>query len=1252
MDIGEKYHLMIDKTISYIKYDRSGILLLFLIALCFLAYFMPTILFFSPSGTDVYSHAYNTQNMADANSLFGFYEESFKNEYQGYDYPFGMWYFGSILMKITGMSSMELAIILPLAALSILLILYYIFALELLKNSEGAILSTIFMVSMPVLAISMLNFSTSRFVVLFLIPILFIALRKPDIRTALISLILVFTLGFSHTGTFMFLIFFSIMYFLIYATIWKKFDSGFFILIVSLLFVYVQIAQWFPFVQPQYINKGRFLLTMADSLASVSGLEFFSEMGTIFYENIFVANNIIYAIFWSSLLYALAKLIITTRVNVENRFTSPKKFAALPLIGNFSQITHDVVAIPFWIGPVHTVLAAIGFFKLDARGKCIFLALIGTAFVPGVMKFADSMGGTTSREIFYLFLIIPVAATAGFYVLVPFVKRHTTKKYQSIPVIGIYSLILIPLIIAPIVGSIYYMPAISGTDQEKTNLQWLSTTGNSFEGVEGPGYRERIDIYAQKLTPSVESGSESIRYWDDLHKTYFYEGAEDYTHDLNSFNIKYILQSDRALKGFIEGAESLKISTNKMLDRICASDDNFSIYRYISPQELDQKIRKEEFPLVFTSNNNSLQKYGSLYLFENDYYKVKLGETTPGIRYIGTTTESLLGGGVLADLLTITWSGEYNEDIASYSLDDLDYDVTREGNRIIYQTTIYNDKNTQKWATLIIKYIFYEKAFKREIIIANDWQNYESGVKMNCGMTQMVFAPFDSFEIMQMTEGLEKPVRKHIYPSEDNVVLKNTIFNEIFINESEKGLLIKYGDTMPYPQQLVYRGSPYYEGVGNIVIGLNRYLNPSEPFILEQYYSVGTAQDSKDFIDEYTSVSRWDFAGGITPVVITGNAVNSGGAEPVRNMFKRLEIPYNKIWSKEGNGFLVNSTPISQVNVYSNGKFLTQAQQRSTIKNALMVTGASGSLFANYLYNLDSIRALSEAGGMYTEAYTVYPPYGIIDQSGYREAKRAYIEGNLTDVVMFPVSMPFSYMLRPQYEADEAIQQWSDIITGAQKNEGIIIFQWDIQDLADTNSLNEIEEMLYHAVQNGISFTTLDDTATHYLLMQNVYADVTRDIDEVHLAITNANPYPVTQATYRVVLPTIDGTAPYIVENGIISRQYVTGDTAVLFVSCDINAGETKEVVVHPSFERKQFLIDANELFKGASTIVIMDNDNCPVKDVRLTVQGKTYESDEDGRVFLNINRGEYVAVIEKPGYTSVRSVIEVKGRIYRYLGV
>ena len=1250
MDIDKKYHIIIDKTISYIKYNDSGILLVFLIAICFLAYFMPTVLFFSPSGTDVYSHAYNTQNMADASSLFGFYEESFKNEYQGYDYPFGMWYFGSILMKVTGMSSMELAIILPLAALFILLILYYIFALELLKISEGAILSTIFLISMPVLAIGMLNYSTSRYVVLFLIPILYIALQKPEIKTAIISLLLVFILGFSHTGTYMFLIFFSIMYFLIYAAVWKKLDRGFFILIVSLLFVYVQIAQYFPFVQPQYLDKGRFVITMADSLASISGLGFISEMGTLFYENIFVSSNIVYVLFWSSLLYVVSKLIIITRVRTENLFAPQNKFAALPILDNVSQISHDIISAPFWIGPVHSVLAMIGFFKLDARGKCIFLALIGTSFVPGAMKFAGTAGGTTTREIFYLFLIIPVAAAAGFYVLLALVKRYSVKKHYSIPTLAIYVLILIPLIVAPIIGSIYYAPSISGTEQEKTNLQWLNTTGNSFEGAEGPGYRERIDIYAQKLTPSIEAGSETNRYMDDLYKTYFYEGAEEYTRDLNSFNIKYILQSERTQKGFVEGVESLKISTNLMLDRIFASDNNFAIYRYISPPENNQKISIEEFPLVFTNSNTSLQKSGSLYLFENDYYKVKLGETTPGIQYIGTNTENLLGGGSLGEFLTITWSGKYHENIVGYILEDLDCDVTHEGNRIVYRTTIYDDKNTEKWATLIIKYIFYEKAFKREIVVANDWQNYESSVKMNCGITQMVYAPFNCFEIMQLTNGLEKPIRKHIYPSEDNVVLKDTIFSEIFINETEKGFLIRYGNTMPYPQQLVYRGSPYYEGVGNIMIDSKRDLNPSEPFILEQYYAVGTAQDSKDFIDEYTSVSRWDFAGGITPVVITGSARNSNEIEPVREMFERLDIPYNQIMSQKENEYLTNSNPIGQVNVYSDDTFLTQPEQKFVITNALKTTGATGSLFANFRYNLDSLRALSEVGGAYTEAYTVFPPYEKIDQSGSRELKRAYIEGNRTDIVLFPVSMPFSYLLRPEYESDEALQQWSDIITGVLTNGGIAIFQWDIQDLADTSYRNDIGEMLYSAAQNGISYTTLDDVTSHYLMMENVYANVTKDIDEVHLTLTNTNPYQVKQATYRVVLPTIDGDAPYFVENGSMSRHYITGDTVVLYVSCDLKPGETKEVVVHPSIERKQFLIDANELFEGLSTIVIMDDDNNPVKNAHITVQGKTYESDEEGKVSLNIRRGEYAVVIEKPGYTSVRFVIEVKGRIYQYL--
>ena len=44
----------------------------------------------------------------------GFYEKSFEAESKFYDYPFGLWIFGSAILKVTGMDIQQLVYILPL----------------------------------------------------------------------------------------------------------------------------------------------------------------------------------------------------------------------------------------------------------------------------------------------------------------------------------------------------------------------------------------------------------------------------------------------------------------------------------------------------------------------------------------------------------------------------------------------------------------------------------------------------------------------------------------------------------------------------------------------------------------------------------------------------------------------------------------------------------------------------------------------------------------------------------------------------------------------------------------------------------------------------------------------------------------------------------------------------------------------------------------------------------------------------------
>ena len=139
---------------------------------------------------------YNTQNMADSKSLSDFYEKSLNQEYSGFDYPFGLWYFGSLTMKITGLDVYAIAYIIPLILIFILLGIYFCYAYELTDSSVKSLLSLIFLVSMTQVALSLLNYSTSIFVMPFLVTILFLAMRDIEWKNVLLISIIIFTLCF------------------------------------------------------------------------------------------------------------------------------------------------------------------------------------------------------------------------------------------------------------------------------------------------------------------------------------------------------------------------------------------------------------------------------------------------------------------------------------------------------------------------------------------------------------------------------------------------------------------------------------------------------------------------------------------------------------------------------------------------------------------------------------------------------------------------------------------------------------------------------------------------------------------------------------------------------------------------------------------------------------------------------------------------------------------------------------------------
>jgi len=213
-----------------------------------------------PSGSDVYFHMAHTQRMANSESLLDFYDASLHEESLGYDYPFGMWVFGAAVMKVTGSSVFEVAIVLPILIAIISLMMYFVYADSLIQSRRYALFAVIFLVSMPYLALNMLNYSTSRFITPLLIAIIFLSLQKFSIRNTIFISILCFALVFTHTGTYLFLLIFASIYFISYAVLWKRYAWGSYITILALLLLYVFTMDLFPIIQNQYIDKGRWYL--------------------------------------------------------------------------------------------------------------------------------------------------------------------------------------------------------------------------------------------------------------------------------------------------------------------------------------------------------------------------------------------------------------------------------------------------------------------------------------------------------------------------------------------------------------------------------------------------------------------------------------------------------------------------------------------------------------------------------------------------------------------------------------------------------------------------------------------------------------------------------------------------------------------------------------------------------------------------------------------------------------------------------
>ena len=215
----------------------------------------------------------------------------------------------------------------------------------------------------------------------------------------------------------MFLLFLASTFVVVHGIICKEFDNKIFLLVLSVLFIYGITMHLFPYIQPQYIDKGRLVLTVGEFVSSNMYLDIVYKMSQLFYTRIFVDGNIIDITIWSGFIYGVVRFSIFFFIQLSNLASKLKSkmknkgliprnpLFTLPIIGGISNISHSVLATPFWIGPQHTFFSIFALSRIDRKSLAFLISALLVTILPGSQ--VESYTGSL-REIIYLFLIIPI----------------------------------------------------------------------------------------------------------------------------------------------------------------------------------------------------------------------------------------------------------------------------------------------------------------------------------------------------------------------------------------------------------------------------------------------------------------------------------------------------------------------------------------------------------------------------------------------------------------------------------------------------------------------------------------------------------------------------------------------------------------------------------------------------------------------------------------------------------------------------
>jgi hypothetical protein len=1294
----DKITFFLDTLQSRYGLSRHFILLtLFLLAVIFIAFIIPIVDFGRFFGTDDYTHLFHTQQMELSVGISNFFENmgNFVSDPSSdtnlYNYPFGIWLFGSTIAKITGLSVIDGAFFFTIFFLLIIFGSFYLYSGIFLDLKEQKILAVLFLLSMPNIAINLLSYRPSVFILPFLFILFYIILKEPfQWKLLPIAWLSIFIIVISHTGTFIFLISVTILFYLLYCLFWGKVSLPMYLAILSTFVIYIFSLAWFPEIGNQYEVKSTLFLSPGDFMVSKFNFYLPSELGNLFYQNIMVNHEFAYAIVLGAFIFMLGKLFRYIHRMFQKKFSNKEQVYAFTL--PISNISHSISATPIWTGPVHLILSLFGFFRLDSKGKCLFFSVLLVTILPD-MLFADNTGATGAlREISFLAIIIPITAALGFFQIISYLDTHHPQKKMISSIVWI--VMLLTVIMTPVLITTYYLPKIAGEDYIIEGMRWLGGNGDVSGTVIGYGYRT-VPIYTNMTDAGygVQSGYET-RTLKNLLSGTFFTSEERYVDDLRRlYGIKYILMSDKIATNLGGSSAAPVVDNNTAMNKIYSSND-FGVYDIT----LGSKISGEK---SVSADNISIENSGSSIQVETSVYKVVLNGDYPTIERFGTPKDNYLGEGFFLDSIQIsglreeTYSNpfvpvnesiEQNTTVDRFTLNNLSIVPEIQDNQIIYRTVLKDQLTGENESSLVVRYTFYPTTIKREFLISNDWVTSPVSPHMNVGFSTNLFIPLNDFII----KGNQSYLKRHIYPSQDSVRM-NELFNALYFYEGDHGIYLKIEPTAPYPSSSTYKGSTLYN-MSSFSFSQTDALKPGATLHITQFLSPGDEVTAEKNIQVQDQISLLNYPGGIIPIILAGYRTpdsDTGSTELIEQGYRVLlneSIPYTEVVVPEqvrkipvvfGNTTTLTAgsteppalttivTTVNLPSIHSRNIKIIGSSTTTNVKYFYNYNAQAGNITsvikkardtdvpligympAGLNYNLDTLKIVSDNNIALMLSTPVSPPYYGVIGAENRNPQQAWYYSEPLNVTLLPVSYPLSTSLTTETDTSEILSAWKSTIDESVMTDGMVLFIIRSADIGNPEYTDAIRSLIDYAKTDGLTFTTPDVITDHFKKIENIRYAGSVQGDTASIILTNNNNDHVRDVTLRVVLPSLK-TGGYNVTEAEIVRTKPDGDNIIVYINTDIPAQGSKEITIKPAESKKTINVTMPQHpIEGQVTISVNDMAGNPLTGAEAIIDTKYYFPDKNGDIIIDMKRGIHTVQIQMPGYEKYNSKIDVKGRIY-----